>query len=434
MTFALRTTAKGVLYVESGSDGATAVRLVPPRCWSSSADGTPLWSAVGGPPFSIGRALRELAHEDAGHPVEDTAEAIERRAMRRRFFASLDDATRVELMRWGGGTWDFYRLLARSPEARELATTEDGRRLAWVCAQADMLFAAPWKKARAQAVVKRLLHRPRREIVGALGLPSTNATVRTIARLVPATMNRKALRMLCWVLADERARARAAHLPKLPGLAIGTLASPHLDLVGDGLLHELTGDDRFEEDGGTDGAFVSEILSDSVDLGRALGRDVPVFHGLKPLLRFYEHVVADHRREMSLTSDPLPAPPDVFTPEERSQLRPLLSLAEWGAEGRLMRHCLAANVEHCRRATEGTLVAWALEGPERLTFAVEREENGAWRLFDLKGEQNRAPSARARTWAEDVVRRLNGAQAGRGRRAAGEETPCTSSSSTTAAA
>jgi hypothetical protein len=137
---------------------------------------------------------------------------------------------------------------------------------------------------------------------------------------------------------------------------------------------------------------------------------------------------------MSLTSDPLPAPPDVFTPEGRSQLRPLLSLAEWGAEARATRHCLAANVEHCRRAIEYMLVAWDIEGPERLTFAVEREESGAGRLLDLKGEQNRAPSARARAWADDVVRRLNGAHAGRGRRATREETPCTSSSSTTAAA
>jgi hypothetical protein len=115
-------------------------------------------------------------------------------------------------------------------------------------------------------------------------------------------------------------------------------------------------------------------------------------------------------------------------------VRPLLSLVEWGAEGRLMRHCLAADVEHCRRATEGTLAAWALEGPERLTFAVQRDESGAWRLFDLKGEQNRAPSVRARAWADDVVRRLNGPDARRRQRAAGEETPCTSSSSTTAAA
>jgi hypothetical protein len=247
---------------------------------------------------------------------------------------------------------------------------------------------------------------------GAFGLPPTNATVRTIARLVPATMNRKALRMLCWVLADDDARARASHQRKLPAVVIGTLASPHLDHVGAGLLHELADDNRFEEDGGTDCEFVSELLSDSVTLGRVLGRDVPVFHGLKPLLRFYEDAIADHRREMILSSDPLPEPPDVFTPEERSQVRLLQSLVEWGAEGRLMRHCLAADVEQCRRATEGTLAAWALKGPERLTFAVERDASGAWRLFDLKGEQNRAPTAQARAWADDVMRRLNGPDAG----------------------
>jgi hypothetical protein len=103
-----------------------------------------------------------LLLDEAGRPVEHTAEAIERRAVRRRFFASLDDATRIALMRWGGGTWDFHRLLATSPEGRDLATADDGRRLAWVCAQADMLLAAPWKKARVKAVVKRLLLRKRR--------------------------------------------------------------------------------------------------------------------------------------------------------------------------------------------------------------------------------------------------------------------------------
>lgn len=435
MSIELRDNPKGSLYFETSIDATYAVRLVPPRCWASSSDGRqPLWSAAGGPPFSFGQALRELAHEDAGRPVENTTEAIERRAVRRRFFAPLDESMRVELMRWGDGTWNLYRLLSTSPEARELASTEDGRRLAWVCAQADMLFSAPWKQARAQQLVKGLLHRPRKEIVGALGLPPTNATVKTISRLVPATMNRQTLRMLCWMLANENARARAAHLRKLPSVVIGALNSQHLDRVGDGLLQELTRDDLFVEEGGTDCEFVYQILDDCVTLARLLGRTVPVFQGIKRLLHFYEEAVTDHRRSMNLTSDALPGAPDVFTAEERSQVRPLLSLAEWGAEGTLMRHCLAASLEHCRQAIEGTLVAWALEGPERLTFAVVHDDSGVWRFFDLKGDQNRPPSTQARAWADNVIRRLNKHHTGLEQREAERETSCISSSSTTEAA
>ncbi len=360
---------------------------------------TPVVHPVSGPQtFSPGIAMREVRAEAQGRLVDRTSEGVMRRAGYRHFFATLDDGVAAEIAAWSGGTWNLYRVLCVSAEARETARTEDGRRLVWTCAQHFAPDSENWRQ---------ILGRSRRELMALLGLPATGSTVRSLRRFVPATMHRKALRLWREVMLDDAARVRASFLPRLSGLAIGVLASPLHRHVSDGLLQALAGDERFRDEGGSDCSFIADILADAVMLAVGLGRRVPIFHDVPRLLSFYEGVVHDHHARLGLPDVQLPPHPDVLTSEEQAWVRPLRSLADWQEEGHALRHCLTAIPEHCRRALDGTLVAWAVEGAERLTLAVARADDGRWQLFDLRGELNSLPSSPLRAWAEGIVVRLN---------------------------
>jgi len=244
----LRMMPKGPLYVEVRDRTTFAIRPVPPRCWSTFGD-SPLWEGAHQPGFCLGAAARELVEEDKGRPVAQGEEHATRRAARRRLFGCVDDVVRREVALWRDGTWPLFRLLATSPEARELCATEDGRRLAWICAQGSMLLSTDRKRARALATVRGLLGRRRRAIVGELGFPATEATVRAIGRIVPANMSRPALRNLVWVLADPDRRRRAARLPRLSAVVLGALSSHYVGHCSDRLLAELA-EDTLPDEGG----------------------------------------------------------------------------------------------------------------------------------------------------------------------------------------
>jgi hypothetical protein len=344
---------------------------------------------------------------------DDASSAVERarHAALRHLCADIDPSIQRELMRWYDGTWDLLRLLSTSVEARQLCETEDGRRLAWVCAQARMLLTSDWRRARALSIVRRMLRRRRRDLVGALGFPATAASVRAIGRIVPENMSRQALRCLHQVLNDPVRRHRAAHLPRLPAILLGALTSPHLERCSDRLLFELAEDTRPEEDSGDDVDTVYDLLRDSVEIGVLLGRSAPMFHSRRMLMTCFEDVVSAWYRWVHLSDAPLPSPPDRRTDDERRWVRPLSSLAAWGAEGRAMRHCLGATEEQLARGRAGTLVCWAIDGDEPLTLAAGRDDTGHWDLCDLRGRFNSAPSPAMKTWAVQFVARMNLPQA-----------------------
>ena len=217
--------------------------------------------------FSPGIALRELQRESQGRAIESTPDAITRRARYRHFCATLDDELATELAAWSGGTWNLYQVLCVSAEAPAMARSEDGRRLVWTCAQGftHLRFKVDAFEDEGERW-RQLLRRSRRALMGMLGLPETEATVRSMCRFAPATMQRKALRLWRDVMSNDQARARASFLPRLSGVAIGVLASPLHHHVGDGLLQALAGDDRFLDDGGSDCGFVADLLGDAVML------------------------------------------------------------------------------------------------------------------------------------------------------------------------
>lgn len=415
MQTSFRHTTKGPLYSERDQDGVSLVRVTPPQCWWVEAGQGGRSGGAERPSFCIGSTLRALANErddsnsdnteGRGAPVAAGDHA--RRAAQGLLCAAIDPSIQRELMRWYDGTWELLRLLSTSAEARQLCETEDGGRLVWVCAQARMLLTSDWRRARALSLVRRMLRRRRREVVGALGFPATGASVRAIGRIVPANMSRQALRCLHTVLNDPVRRDRAAHLPRLPAVLLGALTSPHLKHCSDRLLCELAEDTLPEEASGDDVDTVYDLLNHSVEIGVSLGRSAPMFHSRRALTAYFEDVVSAWHRQVQLSDAPLPVPPDLRTDDERRWVRPLRSLSAWGAEGRAMRHCLGATTDQLARARAGTLACWAIDGDEPLTMAASKDDTGSWALFDLRGRFNSAPSPAMKAWAAHFVARMN---------------------------
>jgi hypothetical protein len=399
-----KVTSKGALYLEFTTHRVFAIRPLPARCWTSSL-GTPAkWASVFEPNFQLGARIREVRAEDAGHHTEMREYRVRRRQNVRRLLELIPRALQDEVANgWKCGSWALYRFLVSTPSATDLCASEEGARIAFMLAHAH-LFVPPERSGRSLAMARRLVRRKRREILGAFGFPSTNASVNVLSKIPRTELNPMTLQALRVTLTDEATRKRAAHASSL---SLGSLAlltptlSPFVDVA---LLDEVEAIVGWPEN--VDPTQYARLLEDTVRLSQGLQMRVPVIRGIGELVMHHDALTLKARAHLILDDAPLPVLPLPLTDRDRSWLRPLRTLHALVAEGELMHHCLGTLDWQRDAATRGDLVCFAVDGDERLTLALMRHD-GAWRVQELRGFANSPPSQRSLERARDVASRWN---------------------------
>jgi hypothetical protein len=403
-----KVTDKGPVYFEFTDHRAYAIRPLPARVWTTALDGPARWVGLRTLPFSLAGALRELRDEDAGAPVPQRPYFVRRRANLRRFVAFIPARLQDELVRWPHGAWGMYRLVSSSTAALELCATDEGAVVAWLLGHADhFVDGRSWRGQRPLAFARGLLRSKRREIVGALGFPATDATLRALVKVPRGDLDPKTARHLCLALWNEQLRARLAHLPVITASAVGTLVSTYADHVTDAFLREepaCADGDHVDHDA------VARLLHDTAALARVRGRALPVLSSRAALHALHDELVEQVRRLQQNDKNPLPPLPVPLENDERDWVRPLGSLFAMAEEGVAMRHCLGTLPRHRAKAPCGQFHAFALSKDVRLTLGLEQRQLGRWCIYDLRGFANSVAPAWAWQWAQALVDRWNAAR------------------------
>lgn len=429
---AFKLTDKGALYLQFDRYHVLAVRPSPPRVWKKPIDGSDKWKGASHLPFELNAALREINTANAIAAGELALESLApwqrpptrtsariRRDNLARFFAQLDPFVRSVVARdWGQGTWPLYCLLYSSPEAREMCTSDDGIRVAWALAQARWLPMDPWDQGghaghgghapkRPLAFARRWAKKKRRDILGRLGFPASNASVKALAKVPLPHLTLATAHALREVLNHEPSRERAQHLPELTRGVLEVLREAALrPLVDHAFLLELAAYGSHAPD---DEQRVLARLRDTARLAAQLNRKLKLFSTVTDLSTRHDELVAWATKLVQATSAPFPPLPIALTPHDLQVLRPLKNGVELLEEGRQMGHCLGSLDWQQHMAHAGKLIAFSVHWPTRLTLALERGGDGTWFVHDLAGPHNAAPPHQAYRWVQDLLARFNSA-------------------------
>lgn len=394
------------------------MRSTPSLLRKGSGDGR--WRSSLHLPFEVSVVLREIRHEAALHekarqvgdipaherPGKGQYRVYRRDAMRR-YFAPIHTDILDGIADWNAGSYPLLRFLLTTPSALDLMHSEDGARLAWCLANLHDLDlnagSHPLRTGRSW------VRRRRRDILGRLGLPTTNAALQALRKVPRASFSQGRLGDLGRVLRSPILHDRARHLP-VWDRALDVLHEDLQAFVHDALLRELCERDP----SGTlpPAAFGPSPLTcdlrHTLELFRQARMSPPVFRSVAQIREVHDDMMARITRLEGVWSKaPFPPFPVELSAKEQRSLTPLIDSAELLREGRTMHHCLGTLRSHHRRARRGHFHAFAMTRPERLSVAFAWDVEAArWNLYDLRGPANQHAGAPAHELASQLLARL----------------------------
>jgi hypothetical protein len=378
------------------------------------------WRASLHLPFEVSVVLREIRHEAALHekarklvdiPVHERPGKgryrVYRREAMRRYFAPIHTDILDGIADWNAGSYPLLRFLLTTPDALDLMHSEDGARLAWCLANLHEIDhtagSHPLRTGRSW------VRRRRRDILGRLGLPPTNAALQALRKVPRASFNQGRLGDLGRVLRSPILDARARHLP-VWDRALDVLHEDLHPFVHDALLRELCEPDPVGPL--PTSAFLQSPLTcdlrHTLELFQQARMSPPVFRSVAHLREVHDDMMARRTRLEGVWSKaPFPPFPVELSAKERRSLTPLIDSAALLQEGRTMHHCLGTLRTHHLRARRGHFHAFAMTRPERLSLAfIWNIEEARWSLYDLRGPANQHAGAPAHDTASHLVARL----------------------------
>ena len=295
--------------------------------------------------------------------------------------------------------WHLLSLHIRVPEGRELF--DDFPQLAFALANSWVLRKKP--VARPLRSLRRLVRRPRSEILRWLDLPPGDGVLHLLRRLEPEAMTGLLLARFKLALADtDRARWLASlPVPELPPDILGIFA--FRQPVSFPILCAIANRAPVTDD--PDGQTTDRVYFDILRMCHVHGEDPPEeLHRItskRRLLELHDNLVIQHQEGANPVAASLgwhrpidpPLPPADF-------MEPIRDHARLVKEGRDMAHCVAS---HASGIVYGYLYIYAIHHPAaRLTLSIRRDHLDHWHLDQLLGFRNAAAPEAARhdihTW------------------------------------
>ena len=302
----------------------------------------------------------------------------------------------------GGRGWHLMSLLARVPEAVELA--ESNRAIAWILASSREFrtCAQPMRRAR------RLVRLPRHELLGQLGWPARRAVVRLLAKVTPDALQR----LTEWLMLRDRCHdgdflREVGHLPIVTRDVLRLMADARIARwATPALWREVAALPIEPRERWLVEPTVAHRLEQAIEQATDLGVALPPVTSLRHLDRLHDELRGGLDRLAAINGfTGLQFGPPPLVPPPGAGMEPLTDYARLREEGERMHHCIGSPAQRYVRAIQsGTGYAWHVARPEATVF-VEREA-GRWVLSEAKGFCN-APVPgwflqRLRRWLADA--------------------------------
>lgn len=307
----------------------------------------------------------------------------------RRFVDLIPTGLRTALRKYRAGHLQLLAMLARCPAAMELVDGVAAHpALAYLMAH-SYLFRKGVR--RPYVLASRLIRWRRRNALGFLGFPATNAAVRILAKIPQQCLRTEVLLTLRVALQRPEAVQRLCHVPRINSGCIWLAHSPELLAhVSDRVLSSVganTREDRM--------ARTHLILRDVVDMLGQLRPPTAVqrlrtFTRPRDIYELHDDLVAEMSEAQPVLSDL--AFPDPPVPGQPERIFPLRSPRELLEEGRSMRSCVG-NLAWAQRVASGEYYIYRVVQPARATVALALRD-GAWGVAEIRGMGNAPAPAR----------------------------------------
>lgn len=345
-------------------------------------------------------------------------------------FATFRSEVPVEIVaaveQFGNHQWPMMVMLREQPLALDLAVNNPV--LAYALANSDAFRRTAPEAAAVQALWYCL--RKQRAILAWLGFPGTEAMVRLLRRIPPASASPSILRRLRNVIAsDHRVMELLAHL-QVVNVAVLELVTNErlLDLVTPKLLMAVSSGSTEPQQ-----FSVADMLLGSLALVREMDpkKVLTPFSSIQQIQRFREEVDAQYpvflqrqkaareearraaeqarsrrrrevnetpwqlrmreaesvrlhkQRQAELRRRPFPPPP---IPGSNSTV-PLTNAAQLEEEGNEQHNCVGS---YANKVLAGDTYIYRILAPERATLSIIRCADGSWRRSELEAKNNKS--------------------------------------------
>jgi hypothetical protein len=298
-----------------------------------------------------------------------------------RFSLPKDVARILEPIRYG--QWAMLQFLTLSWRAKELA--ESNPTLAY-CVAARVRNLTLSEPHQIDEVVGTISQK-RRVILEWLRLPATEATVRVLGKIHPASLAPSLVDSLRGGLAEPEVLKKIGHLSSVNMGVMSLVADPRLRVhASSRLLADVASDKRERHY-----SFTAELLERTLDMQEIVAADrrVPRFRSTEDIRRFHDEITVLWSRadRESTTTYRFPKPPVPGTPE----IVPLRTAAELVEEGEHQHNCVGSYGRYVER---GTTYIYRVLKPTRATLSIVRGSDGQWQRGELLAAGNESVGAR----------------------------------------
>lgn len=281
------------------------------------------------------------------------------------------------------GQWAMLRFLTLSYRAKELA--ESNPTLAYFVAA--RVRSSTLSEPHQVDEVVGTISRKRRDILEWLRFPATEATVRILGKIHPASLAPSLVDSLRACLGDSEVLKTVGHLRSINMGVVSLVADPRLRIhASSRLLADVASDKRERHY-----SFAAELLERTLDMQEVVAADrrVPRFRSKEDIRRFHDEMAVLWSRadRESVTTYRFPKPPVPGTPA----IVPLKTAADLVEEGEHQRNCVGSYGRYVER---GTTYIYRILKPTRATLSIVRGSDGQWQRGELLKADNNPVDAR----------------------------------------
>ena len=233
---------------------------------------------------------------------------------------------------------------------------------------------------------------PQRSLLKLLKLPDSAARVKLFRKIPPASIDPRLWKPLLRALRrpDGTTAKWLAHVPVVNLGVMELILTPQIHTaVTPHLLEEAASEPKEKYR-----ALIAALLRDTLAMKAELADERPLTNltSVARLREIHESVSAEFQKLENLrgTHGSLPLPP---LPEVKDRIVPLRSQAEFMAEGREQKNCVAGYVG---RVVAGDHYVYRVLHPSRATLSISRQSDGNWAIGELEASCNRPVNSATR--------------------------------------
>jgi hypothetical protein len=321
-------------------------------------------------------------------PAESFQLAYQRRAAFRAFRSFIPEELAGTCEDIPARQWMMLNLMQASPHAAELAI---GNPALVFALSHPKFFREQFSTLEGAAIVAK---RRQREVASWVGFPESDSSVKTLSKLVPASVTISSLKAMRRGIYEPHGKKLLSHLPVINAGVVAFAADRELcDAVPMSLLEEVSRTAAENSD-----CHAAPMLQECMQLCRFLGESTKRPSSLRKLQEWH----FDMSRRWAIKNPPQTGP--IFVPplEGTPTIQPILSESELLQEGMEQNNCVAIRLKSVR---EGKAFIYRVIAPERATMAIVRGPSGQWVIQEIKLRFNRevSPSTlkHANDWLEN---------------------------------